>query len=105
MATTRPYLYYDAAVSVCTTCLRKIDAKIVFQDDRVWMLKHCLTHGSERVLLSDDVAYYRQCREVYIKPPEICTTSASPSFAMIESSIASTTSSERCVCLSGPLFA
>jgi uncharacterized radical SAM superfamily Fe-S cluster-containing enzyme len=71
MATTRPYLYYDAAVSVCTTCLRKIDAKIVFQDDRVWMLKHCLTHGSERVLLSDDVAYYRQCREVYIKPPEM----------------------------------
>ena len=68
---TRPYLYYDAVVSICTTCYRKIDGKIVFQDGRVWMLKHCPTHGSERVLISDDVDYYRQCREVYIKPPEM----------------------------------
>ncbi|HKR63292.1 MAG TPA: radical SAM protein [Thermoanaerobaculia bacterium] len=71
MATTRPYLYYDAVVSICTTCFRKVDGKIVFEDGRVWMLKHCLTHGSERVLISDDVDYYRQCREVYIKPPEM----------------------------------
>src|SRR5947209_4346826 len=67
----RPYLYYDAVVSICPTCFRKIDGKIVFQDDRVWMLKHCRDHGSERVLISDDVDYYRQCREVYIKPPEM----------------------------------
>ena len=68
---TRPYLYYDAVVSICTTCFRKIDGKIVFEDGRVWMLKHCPTHGSERVLMSDDVEYYRLCREVYIKPPEM----------------------------------
>jgi uncharacterized radical SAM superfamily Fe-S cluster-containing enzyme len=68
---TRPYLYYDAVVSICTTCYRKIDGKIVFEDGRVWMLKHCPAHGSERVLMSDDVDYYRQCREVYIKPPEM----------------------------------
>ena len=68
---TRPYLFYDAVVSICTTCFRKIDGKVVFEDGRVWMLKHCPQHGSERVLLSDDVDYYRQCREVYIKPPEM----------------------------------
>jgi 7,8-dihydro-6-hydroxymethylpterin dimethyltransferase len=68
---TRPYLYYDAVVSICTTCFRKIDGKIVFQDGQVWMLKHCPAHGSERVLISDDVDYYRLCREVYIKPPEM----------------------------------
>jgi 7,8-dihydro-6-hydroxymethylpterin dimethyltransferase len=68
---TRPYLYYDAVVSICTTCFRKIDGKVVFEDGRVWMLKHCPQHGSERVLISDDVDYYRQCREVYIKPPEM----------------------------------
>ena len=68
---TRPYLYYDAVVSVCTTCFRKIDGKIVFEEGRVWMLKHCAAHGSERVLISDDVEYYRQCREVYLKPPEM----------------------------------
>jgi len=58
-------------VSICTTCFRKIDGKIVFQDGRVFMLKHCPQHGSERVLISDDVNYYRQCREVYLKPPEM----------------------------------
>ena len=51
----------------CTHCA----TKIVFENDHVWMLKHCPTHGSERVLISDDVAYYRQCREVYLKPPEM----------------------------------
>jgi uncharacterized radical SAM superfamily Fe-S cluster-containing enzyme len=68
---TRPYLFYDAVVSICTTCFRKIDGKIVFEAGSVWMLKHCPAHGSERVLVSDDVEYYRLCREVYLKPPEM----------------------------------
>ncbi len=58
-------------MSICTTCFRKIDGKIVFEEGRVWMLKHCPAHGSERVLVSDDVEYYRLCREVYLKPPEM----------------------------------
>lgn len=66
----RPYLFYDVTISICTTCLRRVDAKIVFQDDRVYMLKACPEHGPEKVLMSDDVAYYRQAREVYLKPPE-----------------------------------
>ena len=70
-AAVRPYLFYDAVVSICTTCFRKIDGKIVFEDGGVWMLKHCPTHGNERVLMSDDVDYYRTCREIYLKPPEM----------------------------------
>jgi len=58
-------------VSICTTCFRKIDGKIVFENGRVYLLKHCATHGSERVLVSDDVDYYRACREIYLKPPEM----------------------------------
>jgi uncharacterized radical SAM superfamily Fe-S cluster-containing enzyme len=67
----RPYLFYDVAVSICSTCFRRVDAKIVFQDDRVFMLKRCPEHGHERVLVADDVDYYRRCREVFIKPPEM----------------------------------
>src|SRR5689334_23235380 len=67
----RPYLFYDVAVSICSTCHRKIEAKIVFQDDRVLMLKRCPAHGAETVLVADDVDYYRRCREVFIKPPEM----------------------------------
>ncbi len=70
-APTRPYLFYDTAVSLCPTCLRRIDAKIVFEDDKVFMLKRCPTHGFSRVLVADDVPYYRRCREVFLKPPEM----------------------------------
>ena len=71
MARTRDYLFYDTAISLCTTCYRRIDAKIVFEDGKVFMLKRCPVHGFERVLMADDVDYYRRCREVFLKPPEM----------------------------------
>ena len=37
----RPYLFYDVAISICSTCYRRVDAKIVFEDDKVLMLKRC----------------------------------------------------------------
>lgn len=67
----RPYLFYDVVISVCSTCLSKVEGKIVFQDEKVFMLKRCPQHGSEKVLIADDVDYYRRCREVFIKPPEM----------------------------------
>ena len=66
----RPYQFYDTAVSICSTCYRRVDAKIVFQDGGVWMLKRCPNHGGERVLLADDIDYYRRAREVFLKTPE-----------------------------------
>ena len=48
----RPYLFYDVAVSICSTCYRKVEGKIVFQDGAVYMLKRCPAHGHERVLLA-----------------------------------------------------
>jgi uncharacterized radical SAM superfamily Fe-S cluster-containing enzyme len=67
----RPYLFYDVAISVCSTCYRKVEGKIVFENGCVYLLKACTAHGAERVLLADDVDYYRRCREVFIKPPEM----------------------------------
>jgi 7,8-dihydro-6-hydroxymethylpterin dimethyltransferase len=68
---TRPYLFYDVAISICSTCFRKVEAKTVFQDDNVYLLKRCPQHGAEKVLIADDVDYYRRCREIFIKPPEM----------------------------------
>ncbi|PYU82780.1 MAG: radical SAM protein [Acidobacteria bacterium] len=68
---TRPYLFYDVALTICATCFRKLEGKIVFQDDKVFLLKRCPEHGAERVLVADDVDYYRRCREVFIKRPEM----------------------------------
>ena len=66
----RPYQYYDSTISLCSTCLTRIDAKIVFQDGCVWMLKRCPEHGPERVLMADDIGYYKLARETFIKTPE-----------------------------------
>jgi len=67
----RPYLFYDVVVSICSKCFQKIEAKTVFQDGKVYLLKRCPQHGHERVLIADDVEYYRRSREVFIKPPEM----------------------------------
>jgi len=67
----RPYLFYDVALSICSKCLRKVEGKIIFQDDCVFLMKRCPDHGSEKVLIANDVEYYRRCREVFIKPPEM----------------------------------
>jgi molybdenum cofactor biosynthesis enzyme MoaA len=68
---TRPYLFYDVAISICSTCYRKVEAKTVFQDGNVYLLKRCPQHGAEKVLIADDIDYYRRSREVFIKPPEM----------------------------------
>jgi len=67
----RPYLFYDVAVSICSTCLNKVEGKILFENGNVYMLKRCPVHGFERVLMADDVDYYRRCREIFLKPPEM----------------------------------
>ena len=67
----RPYLYYDVAISICSTCYRKVEGKIVFEDGSVFLLKRCPQHGAEKVLIADDIEYYRRAREVFIKPPEM----------------------------------
>ena len=74
----RPYLFYDVAVSICSTCYRKVEGKIIFQDGGVFLTKRCPVHGNERVLIADDVDYYRRCREVFIKPPEMPRTFNTP---------------------------
>lgn len=66
----RPYIYYDYTKSLCPTCLELVDAKIVFQDDKVWMMKHCKTHGDMRSMIADDVEYYKQIRN-YNKQSEV----------------------------------
>lgn len=67
----RDYLYYDATTSICSRCFRRVAAKVVFQDERVYLLKTCPDHGQQKVLIADDVDYYRRCREVFLKPSEM----------------------------------
>ncbi len=66
----RPYTYYDFTLSLCSKCLRRVDTKIIFEDEKVFMMKNCPSHGREKVLIATDVDYYRNIRN-YAKRSEI----------------------------------
>src|SRR5438874_2593498 len=54
----RPYIYHNFTNSLCPTCLKVIQAKVILQNNKVYMLKICPDHGAMRTLLSSDAAYY-----------------------------------------------
>ncbi|GAA4271085.1 radical SAM protein [Aquimarina gracilis] len=66
---TRNYTYYDYTLSLCPECLKRVDAKIVFEKGKVFMLKRCPEHGRSKVLIADDIEYYKNIRN-YNKPSE-----------------------------------
>ena len=66
----RPYIYYDFTLSLCSKCLRRVDAKVIFENEKVFMLKRCPTHGPEKVLIATDVEYYRNTRN-FVKRSEM----------------------------------
>jgi hypothetical protein len=68
--TARDYLYYDVTISLCSQCLRKVEAKIVFQDGKVFLLKKCRDHAAEKVLIATDIQYYKRSRD-YLKPGDL----------------------------------
>jgi 7,8-dihydro-6-hydroxymethylpterin dimethyltransferase len=72
VAEQRPYTYYDFTLSLCTRCLRRVEAKVVLQDGNVYLLKRCGRCGgpSEKVLIATDEAYYRRVRN-YMKRSEM----------------------------------
>ncbi len=56
------YTYYDFTLSLCHECLRRVDAKIIFEDEQVFMLKRCPEHGRQKVLIATDIEYYKNIR-------------------------------------------
>lgn len=66
----RSYTYYDFTLSLCPQCLKRVDAKIVFEAGQVFMLKNCAEHGFQKVLIASDIDYYKNIRN-YNKPSEM----------------------------------
>jgi 7,8-dihydro-6-hydroxymethylpterin dimethyltransferase len=62
-----PYLFLGQTTSLCETCLALVPAKILIEDEAVYYLKRCHSHGVQKTLISTDAAYYKLCRD-YIKP-------------------------------------
>ncbi|MCP4439662.1 MAG: radical SAM protein [Aureispira sp.] len=62
MAKVSKYVYYDHTTSICNDCLRRIDAKIIFEEGNVYMLKTCKEHGRQKTLIATDIDYYKRIR-------------------------------------------
>ncbi|HZL34106.1 MAG TPA: radical SAM protein [Tepidisphaeraceae bacterium] len=66
----RPYLFYELTNSLCATCLRKVEAKVIFQDGCVYLHKWCPEHRFQKVLISTDIEYYKLSRQT-LKPGQM----------------------------------
>jgi len=66
----RPYLFFELTNSLCATCLRKVEAKVVIQDDNVYLHKWCPEHRFQKVLISTDAEYYKLSRQT-LKPGQM----------------------------------
>lgn len=60
--------FVELTLSLCSKCLATAEAKVLIEGNTVQLQKFCPTHGIERILISDDVGYWRKSRNLY-KPP------------------------------------
>jgi uncharacterized radical SAM superfamily Fe-S cluster-containing enzyme len=58
----RDYTYYDYTISLCPNCLKRVGAKIILEDEKVWMTKRCPDHGFFKTLIATDIEYYKNIR-------------------------------------------
>lgn len=65
---TTPHSFYDIGVGICSQCCAQSIGHIVFENTKVYFDKRCPRHGFERVLLDDDIAWFRRCRESFLEP-------------------------------------
>jgi len=68
----RPYLFYDCRADHLFEVLSQAGRQDRFSRTTKFSSSSAVRkHGGERVLIADDVDYYRRCREVFIKKPEM----------------------------------
>jgi uncharacterized radical SAM superfamily Fe-S cluster-containing enzyme len=65
----RDYTFLGTTRSLCPTCRRLVDAKIIVRRNRVYLRKQCPEHGSIEDFVCSDVAYYD--RHEYDQPARL----------------------------------
>jgi len=59
----KPYDVLEATVSLCPDCLTPIPAKIVEEQGRIFVRKHCPAHGLQVALLEEDAGWFKHRNE------------------------------------------
>ena len=44
-----PYIFHDQTTSLCETCLEPVATKVIIEEDKVYYLKRCFSHGVQKV--------------------------------------------------------
>jgi len=58
---------HAATRALCNVCGRLVDAKVVFRQGKVYLVKWCDEHGRTEALVSSDEGWYRRSLS-YVKP-------------------------------------
>ncbi len=70
----RDYLFVELTNSICSQCLRKVEAKVIVEPGerggRVYLVKWCPVHKREKVLISSEGNWYAKTRK-FIKPSQM----------------------------------
>jgi uncharacterized radical SAM superfamily Fe-S cluster-containing enzyme len=57
-----------ATTSLCGTCKRLVDARVVERAGAVWLEKTCPEHGPQEALVASSAAWYRDCLSFVAEP-------------------------------------
>ncbi|MDR3212755.1 MAG: radical SAM protein [Azoarcus sp.] len=61
---------YSYTTGYCAQCRALVTARILNEDDAIWLETLCPAHGNARTLISSDPGWYESSRE-YVKPRQI----------------------------------
>lgn len=64
------YQFIEATTSLCPHCLKRVDAKIILKDNKIYILKYCFEHGEQLSLLEEEADYYLK-RMAFTKPGSV----------------------------------
>jgi len=62
-----PYLFLGQTTSLCETCLDLVPAKVIAEGNLVFYQKRCRSHGVQKTLVCDDLAYWKAQKD-WLKP-------------------------------------
>ena len=73
MSKDKDYQFIESTTSLCPQCLKRVDAKIILKDEKVFIIKNCLEHGDFEEILEENAEYYLG-RMLYTKPGSVSKT-------------------------------
>jgi len=63
----RDYKFIESTSSLCSDCIKKVDAKIIQKGNSIFLLKSCPEHGEQLNILEEDASWFLD-RNQYTKP-------------------------------------